>query len=327
MLDQRLKQRRKMTDNKKYLENLIARYSAIISDVNTFRDCALSPLPTCFWLNKFRRQEKFVESEFAHLAVDLKKLAWLKDAYECQSECKIGNTESYRLGLIHVQEAVAMLPVLALSPDQSHRVLDLCAAPGNKSLLCSQFMNNKGTIIANDFDHSRIKIMMRAAEKIGAVNISIVNYDAATLPNSFGHFDLVLADVPCSGDGTLRKNLSILQRCSEEYSNRLSTLQEKILLRAVKLCKASGKIVYATCSLAPEENEAVIDRVIRKYDGQLTINPLKDLKDFVFSEGIQTWKNQRFIDDIKHCRRVWPHQNNSGGFFFALLEKRGEISG
>jgi NOL1/NOP2/fmu family ribosome biogenesis protein/23S rRNA U2552 (ribose-2'-O)-methylase RlmE/FtsJ len=213
-----------------------------------------------------------------------------------------------------------MIPVLLLDPQPGERVLDMCAAPGNKTAQIGVRMGNRGTIVANDRSASRMRAARQTFNRLGIVNVTMLTHDAANLPGDLGQFDRVLADVPCSCEGTCRKDPSVLARVTVADSQRLAGTQQAILRKAVQLCRPGGRIVYATCTFAPEENEQVVDVILRDSAGQLRLLPA-ELPGFKATAGLTNWAGANFDPALSHARRIWPHHNDSGGFFMAVLEK------
>lgn len=216
-----------------------------------------------------------------------------------------------------------MLPVRFLDPQPGQRILDLCAAPGNKTAQIAVQMENRGTVVANDISAGRMRALRQVQERLGLLNISTTVYDGSNYPGGAGLFDRVLVDAPCSCEGTSRKEPSVLERVGPSISLKRSGGQRALLRKAVQLCKPGGRIVYATCTYAPEENEAVVDAILREQPEGVRLVPAR-LDDFNTSEGLTEWAGQTFDPSLRRTMRVWPHQNDTGGFFIAVLERLDE---
>ncbi|CAD6234356.1 GSCOCG00001847001-RA-CDS [Cotesia congregata] len=273
-------------------------------------------------------------------------------------------------GNISRQEVVSMIPPLVLDVKPDHKVLDMCAAPGSKTAQLIEMIHAdegvvpKGFVIANDVDNNRCYMLVHQAKRLNSPNILITNQDSSIMPNykitnpdgtqGILKFDRILADVPCSGDGTLRKNPDIWTKWSPANGNNLHGIQYRIVKRGLEMLAVGGKLVYSTCSLNPVENEAVLHRILAEtgdsvqlVDGRdlvpgLKCNPgvstwllgSKDVKFYKSWEEVpETWHTQirpkMFPPNpedapkfhLERCMRILPHHQDTGGFFVALLQK------
>ena len=179
----------------------------------------------------------------------------------------------------------------------------------------------EGTVIANDRSIKRMRAASHAFERLGLLNVATTTLDALRFPQPQRLFDKVLADVPCSAEGTCRKS-SRRREVRAEESEKLSHTQIGILRRAVALCRVGGRIVYSTCTFAPEENERVVDAVLRESGGDLRLISAHP-PGFQASAGLTRWRGREFDPSLRHALRVWPHQRDTGGFFVAVLERCG----
>lgn len=274
-------------------------------------------------------------------------------------------------GNISRQEAVSMIPPLVLGVEPHHKVLDMCAAPGSKTAQLIEALhaggNNipSGFIVANDIDNNRCYMLVRQIKRLCSPCCVVTNADSSNFPvlhikTESGElepfkYDRILCDVPCSGDGTLRKNPDIWEKWNLQHACNLHGLQYRILKRGAELLKVGGKLVYSTCSLNPIENEAVLHNLLTKTGDALEIVQASHLlPSLKYTPGLTHWdpatKDMQFYktpDEVpqKHhtvirphmfppapedvskynlekCIRVLPHQQNTGGFFIALLEKK-----
>lgn len=298
------------------------RYHSLVDDWNTFLHFSQQPLAPAIWTNTLRTIPEALRHQLAEEDIYATPCPWNSAVFRLPPLAKPGTSFSYLLGLLHIQEEVAALPVHLLAPQPGEYGLDLCAAPGNKTAQIAVQMNNQGLIVANDRSASRLRVLATTIRRLGLTNIVATTEDATSYPKQEQPFDFVLADVPCSCEGTSRKHAKVIQQSSREQSQALARIQTAILWKAVQLCKPGGRIVYATCTYAPEENEGVVNTVLQKYgDDQLCVRPWQ-IEGFETTPGITTWETEAFHPSLKHTRRIWPHHNNTGGFYIALLEKR-----
>lgn len=258
------------------------------------------------------------------------------------------------VGNISRQEAVSMIPPLVLKVEPHHKVLDMCAAPGSKTAQLIESLHSvddpTGFVVANDSDFKRAHMLIHQIKRLNSPNLLVVNHDAQFFPKTklngeFMKFDRILCDVPCSGDGTIRKNAQIWNKWSIGDGIGLHLLQYRILQRGIDLLAKGGRLVYSTCSINPIENEAVIAQALRKNKDIKVIKT--ELPGLISSNGVKTWKvygkdfqvkergdesvEQSFFPptededfNLEDCIRVYPHQQNTGGFFITVLEKQGE---
>lgn len=267
------------------------------------------------------------------------------------------------VGNISRQEAVSMIPPALLDVQPHHTVLDMCAAPGSKTAQMIEYLHRdndepSGFVVANDADAKRSHMLVHQLKRLNSANLIVVNHDAQFFPRIKAHpgqtnkkdilrFDRVLCDVPCSGDGTMRKNVNVWRDWSTQNGLALHNVQLNILNRGLHLLKSGGKLVYSTCSMNPIENEAVIAEALRKWGGKVRLADCSDKLPGLFrSNGVKQWtvlnrnmetkeKGEDGTADswfppteeeasrfhLDYCVRVYPHQQNTGGFFITVLEK------
>ncbi|XP_077274417.1 tRNA (cytosine(34)-C(5))-methyltransferase Nsun2 isoform X2 [Temnothorax americanus] len=274
-------------------------------------------------------------------------------------------------GSISRQEVVSMVPPLVLDVKPSHKVLDMCAAPGSKTAQLIEMIHAdegndppEGFVIANDVDNNRCYMLVHQAKRLNSPNILITNHDSSVMPNfmitkpdgakDILKFDRILADVPCSGDGTMRKNPDIWCKWSPANGNNLHGIQYRIAKRGLELLTVGGRMVYSTCSLNPIENEAVLHRLLRETGDSVQLVDCRNLVPGLLCDpGVTHWKpaskNLQYYDrwddvpeqwqtqvrpkmfppeanevskfHLERCMRILPHHQDTGGFFVAVLEK------
>ena len=238
---------------------------------------------------------------------------------------ELGNAIEHLLGYYYVQEVSSMMSAIALNPLAGDFVLDLCASPGSKTTQMASMMKNTGTIIANDFKLDRIKILSANLERCGIMNCVVTRNDGVGLCNRIAQkgwkFDKILLDVPCSGEGTLRSSPKTFLMWNYKIVEKLSREQKKLFANAIKCLKVGGEIVYSTCTHSPEENEEVVNFALKNFPVSLEkINlPLK------CRPGIREWNGQKFSEEIVKCCRIYPHDNDSEGFFVAKMKLVEEV--
>ena len=302
------------------MSDYFERYKEIVDDWSAFADAVQRPLPTTIWANPLRITAAELVARLHQANINPIPMHWIEGGYQLPEVGQPGLLWEYMAGMFHVQEEVSMLPIKLLDVQPHHTVLDMCAAPGNKTAQIAVAMQNKGTVIANDRNVGRLKASRQIFNRLGLVNITMFSQDASNLPNSFGQFDRILADVPCTCEGTCRKTPHVMTRVSVSGSEKMARVQKAILRKAVKLCKPGGKILYSTCTFAPEENEAVLQEILDTMPDYVRILPAK-VDGFVTAPGLSEWNGRTFDLSMQNAIRVWPHHNDTGGFFMALIEK------
>ena len=235
---------------------------------------------------------------------------------------ELGRNLEHLLGYYYVQEISSMMPVLVLNPKENETVLDLCASPGSKTTQIASKMKNTGTLIANDFKLGRIKILSSNLERCGVMNTIITKSLGESLckrlRNENFEVDKILIDTSCSGEGTIKSTPKTLQMWNIKGIFSFSKVQKNLLEKAIGLLKPNGEIVYSTCTHAPEENEEVIDFILKKFDNikiEKISLPLKT------REGITKWQEKEYLKDVKNSLRIYPQDNDTEGFFIVKLKK------
>jgi NOL1/NOP2/sun family putative RNA methylase len=297
------------------------RYRPLIDDWCAFEAALARPLPTCIWANPLRISPLDLAGILTADGLDFEPLAWHPGGFRLRGEVKPGRHWAYLAGLYHVQEEVSMVPVVLLDPQPGERVLDMCAAPGGKTAQIGVMMDNRGTVIANDINTGRMRAVRHTLERLGLVNVATTVANAASYPRAAGTFDRILVDAPCSCEGTSRKEPGVLARTGLAVSLKKSGLQLALLKKAMQHCRPGGRVVYSTCTYAPEENELVVDTVLRELGRERVRLLPVSLPGLVGSEGLTEWDDRTFDPSLRHALRLWPHQNDTGGFFVAVLEK------
>jgi len=309
-------------------------------------------------------------------------LAWQWDdlcSWQIKKDARYKKLKAYLCwlqdhGALTRQEVVSMIPPLCLGIEPGDLVLDLCAAPGSKTSQLLEMMQwsrqeggeePTGCVLANEIDARRADTLTHNVQRLGSPSTLVTQIDGQYFPNMTENngqslqFDRVLADVPCSGDGTLRKSTCLWSKWTPRDAMGLHLRQYTLLCRGLDLLKVGGRLVYSTCSFNPIEDEAVVAAVLRRYGESITVVPLPTLDGLQGCPGLATWvvphpddatiSWERFEDVpvelharvrassfpaaagtrdaeawekcCSNCRRFLPHHVNSGGFFVAVLEK------
>ena len=256
--------------------------------------------------------------------IDLAPIGSVRNAYRIVSGSEFaGKTLEFVLGKYYIQSLSSMIPALVLNTNESDRVLDLCAAPGSKTTQLAELMNNKGTLVANEVAMDRLKSLVFNVDKMNLVNVGVMHGKGELLSKRFeNYFDKILVDAPCSALGIVQKKGEVSNWWDVRKAETISDLQLRLLIAAIKMCKVGGEIVYSTCTLTLEENEFIIDKVLKKYPVEL-----EEIKLPIQSHsGFSKIGDQEFDKHLEKTRRIVPWEVESEGFFVCKLRKTDSIA-
>jgi len=308
-------------------------------------------LPETVRVNPMSEEKDWVESWLSGIGAN--RIPWFSgpgSAWEmpfergsAEEEVKSLMAALHETGRITRQEAVSMLPVLALDPTPGQIILDLCASPGSKTTQICEHLGDSGAVIANEVISGRVNTLVTNVHRHASRAVLVVQHDGRHMPRVPGSgFDGVLVDVPCTGSGTTRKNPDVWGKWRPSSGRSLHSLQYDLLSRAIELTKPGGRVVYSTCSLDPIENEAVVARVVA--GGKVRVVPCGDSLSGVPSKpGMANWpllndrgeldteseseeyllptEDKAVSSQLIDCLRVWNDEIGGGGFFLAVLER------
>ena len=226
----------------------------------------------------------------------LAPVKWASNGYYYDEGSRPGMHPLHEAGVYYIQEPSAMLPAELLEAKPGERILDLCAAPGGKSTQIAAHMRGQGLLVSNEINPSRARILSENIERMGIKNAVVINESPASLVNRFeSFFDRIMVDAPCSGEGMFRKNEEAVNEWSPENVSACAERQAQILDCAAAMLRSGGRLVYSTCTFAPEENE----------------------------DGIKNFLHRNPDFTLISQRRLWPHKVKGEGHFAAVLVKKG----
>ncbi|KAJ5566691.1 Nucleolar RNA methyltransferase (Nop2) [Penicillium hispanicum] len=286
-----------------------------------------TPRPVVIRTNTLRTNRRSLAQALINRGVVLEPIGkWSKVGLQVfESAVPLGATPEYLAGHYILQAASSFLPVMALAPQANERVLDMASAPGGKTTYMSALMRNTGCIIANDASKPRAKGLIGNIHRLGCKNTIVTNMDARTaFPKAMGGFDRVLLDAPCTGTGVISKDPGVKTSKDERDFLAIPHMQRQLLLAAIDSVdhssKTGGYIVYSTCSVTVEENEAVVQYVLRKRPNVKIVDT--GLGDFG-SPGFTSYMSKKFDAKMALTRRYFPHRENVDGFYVCKLKKTG----
>lgn len=253
-------------------------------------------------------------------AFSLSPVPWAENGFTYDPETRPGLSAYHEAGLYYLQEPSAMAPAGLLDVRPGMRVLDLCAAPGGKTTQLAAMLRGSGLLVANEYNPKRAQILARNVERLGVANCLVLNEDPRRLAARFPEwFDRILVDAPCSGEGMFRKEDAAVRDWSPETVSACARRQQEILDSAARMLRPGGRLVYSTCTFAPEEDEGVISRFLHGHG------------DFSAAAADCPWFSPArpdWIDapapGVELAFRLWPHQLTGEGHFAAVLARSGD---
>ena len=254
-----------------------------------------------------RLNPKRADAETSAAALIESKVPWAEDGrYLKSTDIKPGSTIPHAAGAFYMQEASAMVSASVLKPEPGEKILDLCAAPGGKSTQIAAAMKDRGLLVSNDPETSRSKILAGNLERMGAANAIVVNAYPYQLAERWpGHFDALLVDAPCSGEGMFRRDPDARSEWTPASPEGCAKRQAEILDQAAKMIRPGGRMVYSTCTFNSHENEGSILSFLERH-------PEFSAEDF-YLEGVG--------DSSNGMLHIYPHRVNGDGHFVARLRK------
>lgn len=238
--------------------------------------------------------------------LNLEKVPWHANAYFIKEDFK--RKEEF------IFDPVSLVPCLALDSKKEDKILDMCAAPGTKTFILSFLTDNEAHITANDISRFRVKRLKGIVNKY-SLSVEVLNKSGRALQ---GSFDKILLDAPCSGEGMVNKKDKIFEHWSEKRIKRLSKIQKKLISQAFELLEKNGTLVYSTCTFEPEENEEVVDFLLKKNSNAI---PEEIRININHAGGLTGFEEKSYHLGLEKCTRIYPFHNGTGGFFVAKIKK------
>lgn len=249
-------------------------------------------------------------------------IEWAENCYWFDGD-KSGLTrgEDFEKGNIYVQNAASFVPPIVLDVRPKQHILDMCAAPGGKASHIAAITGNKAELWVNDNSRARLNRMIDNLHRLGVKPHNTTLYAIDSLPHQLPneYFDRILLDAPCSGEGMIDlDDPKALDHWSVAQIKRLQRIQKKAIVTAWNLLKPGGTMVYSTCTMAPEENEAVVDYLLRKQETAQLMPIDLDLPNRI--PTVKSWNNKSYSNDLSSCLRLAPSQTIEA-FFVAHIRK------
>ena len=250
--------------------------------------------------------------------VDFCPIPWCGEGFSFTGDVRPSKWLLYHTGLFYLQEPSAMCPVEVLGAKPGEYVLDLCAAPGGKTVQLAGHMQSRGLLVSNDKSPSRCRGLIKNVELAGITNVVVLSEEPRKLSEHFPEFfDKILVDAPCSGEGMFRKDKLVAAAYFANKPEKNAVLQKELLHFAFKMLKPGGRIVYSTCTFNQTENEEVIADFLER-QGEMVLEEI-DHEGIGIEMGLALCGSSR---DLWKTGRIWPHQAEGEGHFIALLSKK-----
>jgi len=299
-------------------------------DYDKFMNYSLSYIRKCIRVNTLKTTVDDVKLRL-NSRWNLEQIPWCREGFWIEfkdgKRFDIGNLMEHHLGYIYIQESASMIPPVVLDPQSGERVLDMCAAPGSKTSQIAMYMQNKGILVANDVSGMRLKALGMNLQRCGVRNTLMTMMQESKFQwiqkqNPEFLFDKILVDAPCSGTGTIRKSLRTITMWNPGGISKLSRIQKNLIDTAFQLLNVGGTMVYSTCTIEPEENEAVVSYLLDKYENAELLDIDSEKLGIKRTPAITQFMDLKINPEVKKCLRLHPYDNNTEGFFIAKITKK-----
>lgn len=287
------------------------------------------PLHPSLRINPLKVGSKLLTREWAErYQWTLKPVPFCEDGYWVTDyQFPISKTIEHQLGHYYIQDVASMLPVELFDFDspESPLILDMAASPGGKTTHLNAKTKDKALILANDSSRDRLTALRIVLQNWGASHVAVTNYPGDYFGNWFQEtFDRILLDAPCSMQGLRESESHAIKPITQKEINQLAKRQLKLLDSAIKALKVGGQVVYSTCTLTLEEDEMVLDAILKLHQNNIRIEPLHQSIQAT-TQPIHTFQSISLDKQVRNAARVWPFSFGTAGFFAAKITKLNPI--
>jgi len=322
MVKKELRQRAKeLAKEHGYLQYMIERYLTLWGEEETLRfiEACEKTIRTAIRVNSLKSSSGVVRGRLQKKGVTLEEIPWLNDGFYADfRNTSPGALLEHMLGFYYVQGVPSMTAVNVLNPEPGEIVLDIAAAPGGKTTHIAQMMQNTGMVIAVEQDRQRMNSLQSNIVRCGATNTLVLRGDARKLDDLPYEPDKILLDAPCSGEGLIP--LDPTRKTSKAMADIrfCATREDEMLETAVNVLTEGGTMVYSTCSIAPEENEYIVDDILQRHPEMEIVKISAEFGSPGYSEPYGV----KLHESLTLARRFLPHLHGTEGFFICKLVKR-----
>ena len=300
---------------------MIERYLEFLGLDNTIKLLKANekPLIPSIRVNTLKISQSVLKIKLEQKGFKLEPLEWVPYGFKViKKSFNLGSSHEFLQGYYYLQNIASMLPALILDPKPSDLVIDMCAAPGSKATQLAQIMKNKGTLILIDRNKRRIPALEMNLRRLGISNSIILNFDAITLHKLNVKADKILLDAPCTGEGLIRQDRSRKTSKKLKDIEKMASIQKNLLIAGLNALNPNGKLLYSTCSIAPEENELVINEVLSKFSNF-------DIQKMHPKYGVNGYTEifgKNLLDQLENSQRLYPHVHDTIGFYICLIKNQ-----
>ncbi|MHA1506892.1 MAG: NOL1/NOP2/sun family putative RNA methylase [Candidatus Asgardarchaeia archaeon] len=303
-----------------YLPYMIMRYLKMfgLEETKEFLESNERGLKPSIRINTLLTDIKKLLIRMRRKGFKFKRIPWTSYGFWVLREpFSLGATPEYLMGYYFKQTAASMIPPEVLKPKRDELILDMCAAPGAKTTQMAQLMSNEGIIVAVDISPRRVKSLIFNLMRCGVENTIVFNMNSRFIGRLGVKFDKILLDAPCTGEGLIPIKPERKRSRSMDDIIFMSKVQLELLKSASSVLSDGGCIVYSTCSIAPEENEFVIDEFLKE-NTNFSVVPM-DIEYGI--PGFTEVFGKKLSDELEYSRRFYPHKNSTIGFFVCKIVK------
>ena len=286
------------------------------------------PLPLAFRSNPLKAKPGAEQEWAQRYGWQLEAVPYCPSGWRVtEMQTPVSMTLEHRMGHYYIQDAASMLPVELFELDSLEQplVLDLAASPGGKTTHLTSRLLDRGLVIANDSSADRITALRLVLQTWGAANTAVTRFPGEKFGRWYPEtFDRILLDAPCSMQGLRSTDSHPMRPITTREQDTLARRQASLLAAAIAALKPGGQVVYSTCTLAPEEDEAVLDEILRRYPTSIKVEGLESRLPSPAPALAEAY-GISFDPQVTHAARLWPHRFHTSGFFAALIRKTGSV--
>ncbi len=295
-------------------------------ELKALEESLQKPLLQAFRVNPLKTNADAVSEMAGYYGWETEPIAFCPEGFRVRTARTAPSlTTEHRMGHYYIQDSASMMPGMLYDAGKlasAPLILDLAASPGGKTTHLIARSLDRGLTVANDASASRIPALRSVLKTWGSIHNAVTQFPGESYGDWFPNtFDLVLLDAPCSMQSLVSLDSHPMRPITEREEKALAQRQTALLCSALKALKPGGQIVYSTCTLSPDEDEAVVDTVLRMFPGKIRVSDAAERIPWP-APGLTSANGVTFDPSLQGAVRLWPHRYETAGFFACLLEKR-----